>query len=134
MSFSSTDNFYLETPTNVTWVTVWEKIKRIWVQIAVLFQVGVENMFKHLICVGISHLKSGWPNCIINGLVKMSINLVKVEIWTPHTTKRITEWTLDVWSQLSQESIIKSFKYCGLNPENDGREDDFIHCFKNHQI
>ena len=50
------------------------------------------------------------------------------------TTKRITEWTFDVWSQLSQESIIKSFKYCGLNPENDGREDDFIHCFKNHHI
>ena len=29
--------------------------------------------------------------------------------------KRIFEWVLEAWSQLSKENIIKSFKCCGLN-------------------
>ena len=46
------------------------------------------------------------------------------------TRKRIIEWVLDAWSQLSKENIIKSFKCCGLNLANDGMEDNFIHCLK----
>ena len=46
------------------------------------------------------------------------------------TRKRIIEWVLDTWSQLSKENIIKSFKCCGLNLANDGMEDNFIHCLK----
>ena len=37
--------------------------------------------------------------------------------------KTITEWVLDVWSQLSKKNI-KSFKCCGLNLANDGTKDD----------
>ena len=37
--------------------------------------------------------------------------------------KGIVEWILDAWSQLPIESIIKSFKCCGLNLANDGTED-----------
>ena len=47
--------------------------------------------------------------------------------------KRIIEWVLDAWSQLSKENIIKSFKCCGLNLTNDGMEDDFILCLKKGQ-
>ena len=43
-------------------------------------QVGAQNIFKHLMYVGISYLKWGWQNCIINGIVKVCINLLKVEI------------------------------------------------------
>ena len=46
--------------------------------------------------------------------------------------KRIIEWVLDAWSQLSKKNI-KSFKSCGLNIANDGMEDDFIHCLKKGQ-
>ena len=38
--------------------------------------------------------------------------------------KRIVEWILDAWFQLPKESIVKSFKCCGLNLANDGTEDD----------
>ena len=44
---------------------------------SVISQVGAQNVFKHLMCVGISHLKQGWPNYMIN-----SLNLLKVEIWS----------------------------------------------------
>ena len=48
--------------------------------------------------------------------------------------KRIVEWVLDAWSQLSKENIIELFiKLCGLNLANDGTEDDFIHCLKKGQ-
>ena len=47
--------------------------------------------------------------------------------------KKIVEWIIDAWSQLSEESIIKSFKCCGLNLANDGTEDDQIHCLKKGQ-
>ena len=46
--------------------------------------------------------------------------------------KRIIEWVLDAWSQLSKENI-KLLKCYGLNLANDGREDDFIHCLKKGQ-
>ena len=32
-----------------------------------IIPVGAQIMFKHLVCVGISHLKQRWPNCMING-------------------------------------------------------------------
>ena len=51
----------------------------------------------------------------------------------PPSRERIIEWVLDAWSQLSKESIIKSFKCCGLNLANDGTEDDFIYCLKKGQ-
>ena len=44
--------------------------------------------------------------------------------------KRIIEWVLDAWSQLSKENIKKLFWCCDLNLRNDGTEDDFIHCLK----
>ena len=47
--------------------------------------------------------------------------------------KRIIEWLVDAWSQLSKENIIKSFKCCGLNLANDCTESDFIHCLKKGQ-
>ena len=47
---------------------------------SVIIQVDEQNIFKHLMCVGINHLKQGWSNCMINGLVKVSINLLKMEI------------------------------------------------------
>ena len=47
--------------------------------------------------------------------------------------KRIIEWVLEAWSQLSKENIIKSFKCCDLNLANDGTVDDFIHCLKKGQ-
>ena len=47
--------------------------------------------------------------------------------------KRIIEWLVDAWSQLSKENIIKSFKCCGLNLANDCTEGDFIHCLKKGQ-
>ena len=46
--------------------------------------------------------------------------------------KRIIEWVLVTWLQLSKENI-KSLKCCGLNLADDGTEDDFIHCLKNGQ-
>ena len=84
-------------------------------------------------CVGISHLKRGWRNCLIIGSVEVSINLLKVEIWSPLSRKRMTERVLDAWSQLYKENIIKSSRYCGLNLANDGTEDDFLHFLKNGQ-
>ena len=47
--------------------------------------------------------------------------------------KRIVEWILDAWSQLPKESIVKSFKCCGLNLATGGTEDDNIHCLKKGQ-
>ena len=46
--------------------------------------------------------------------------------------KKIIEWVLDAWSQLSKKNI-KSFKSYGLNIANDDMEDDFIHCLKKGQ-
>ena len=65
---------------------------------------------------------------MINSLVKVSINLLKVEMKSL-SRKKITECAVDAWSQLSKENIIKSFKCCGLDLANDGTKDDFIHCF-----
>ena len=47
--------------------------------------------------------------------------------------KRIIEWVLDAWSQLSRQNITKLFKCSGLNLENNGTEDDLIHCLKKEQ-
>ena len=57
----------------------------------------------------------------------------KGENMKPPSRKRIIEWVLGTWSQLSKENIIKSFKCCGLDLANDGTEDDFIHCLKKGQ-
>ena len=50
----------------------------------------------------------------------------------PLSRKRITEWVLDAWYQLSKEKI-RSSNCCDLNLENDGTEDGFIHCLKKGQ-
>ena len=47
----------------------------------------------------------------------------------PLSRKRVIEWILDAWSQLSKENI-RSSKCCDLNLENDGTEDGFIYCLK----
>ena len=47
--------------------------------------------------------------------------------------KRIIEWVLDAWSQLSKENIIKLFKCCGLNLANNGTGVGIIHCLKKGQ-
>ena len=47
----------------------------------------------------------------------------------PPSRRRIIEWVLDVWSQLSKKNIT----LCGLNLANDGTEDEFIQCLKNLQ-
>ena len=44
--------------------------------------------------------------------------------------KRIVEWILEAWSDLSTECIVNSFKCCGLNHQIDGTEDHVIYCFK----
>ena len=51
----------------------------------------------------------------------------------PPSRKRIIEWVLDAWSQLSKENITKLFKCCGLKLTNDGMEDGFIHRWKKRQ-
>ena len=51
----------------------------------------------------------------------------------PPSRKRIIEWVLDAWSQLSKENIIKLLKCCDLNLANNGTEDDFIHYLKKGQ-
>ena len=38
----------------------------------------------------------------------------------PPSRKRVTEWVLDTWSQLSKENITKSFTCCGLNLAKNG--------------
>ena len=45
-------------------------------------------------------------------------------------SRKIVEWILDSWSNLSKELIRKSFKSCALNLSIDGSEDELIHCFK----
>ena len=47
--------------------------------------------------------------------------------------KRIIEWVLDAWFQLSQENIIKLFKCRGLNLANNGTGVGIIHCLKKGQ-
>ena len=47
----------------------------------------------------------------------------------PPCRKRIIEWILDSWSQLSKVTI-KSLKCCDLNLANGSTEDDFIQCLK----
>lgn len=44
--------------------------------------------------------------------------------------KKLVEWILEAWSSLSKESIINSFKCCGLNLESDWSEDGRTHFFK----
>lgn len=44
--------------------------------------------------------------------------------------KRVVEWILHAWDQLSKELIKKSFLTCGLTNAIDGSEDTEIHCFK----
>ena len=59
--------------------------------------------------------------------------LTEGENMKPHSRKRIFEWILDAWFQLSRENIIKSFKCHSLNFRNDGTEDDFIDCLNKTQ-
>jgi hypothetical protein len=40
------------------------------------------------------------------------------------------QWIYDAWKQFPDESILKSFKGCGLTNALDGSEDNEIHCFK----
>ena len=51
----------------------------------------------------------------------------------PLFRKKIIEWVLHAWSQLSKENFINSFKCSDLNLANDGIKDDFIHCLKKGQ-
>ena len=70
---------------------------------------------------------------MINRLSEVVYQFTEGGNMKPPSWKRIIEWVLDVWSQLSKENIKKEFKCCGLNLVNDGTEDDFIHCLKNRQ-
>ena len=45
----------------------------------------------------------------------------------------ICNWVKSSWDQISEETIKKSFKSCGVNLPIDGTEDDSIHCFKEGQ-
>ena len=47
--------------------------------------------------------------------------------------KRVIEWVLDAWSQLSKENITKSLKCWGLNLANDGKGITFFHCLRKGQ-
>ena len=47
----------------------------------------------------------------------------------PPSRKRIIEWILDPWSQMSKVTI-KPLKCCDLNLVNGSTEDDFIQCLK----
>ena len=50
------------------------------------------------------------PNSMINGSVKVSINLLNVEgNMKPPSKKKVIEWVIGTWSQLSKENITKSF-------------------------
>ena len=42
---------------------------------------------------------------MINGLVKVPINFPEGANMKPPSIKRIIEWVLDAWSQLSKENI-----------------------------
>ena len=44
--------------------------------------------------------------------------------------KQIVQWILKAWSDLDKEIIIKSFRYCALSIQDDGRENNEIACFK----
>ena len=40
------------------------------------------------------------------------------------------QWIVDAWNQLPMDTIVGSFKGCGLTTALDGSDDDQIHCFK----
>ena len=44
--------------------------------------------------------------------------------------RKLIQWVLQAWEELSSEIITKSFKSCGLNLATDGSEDGQIHCFR----
>ena len=93
-------------------------------QIAWSFQVGAQNIFKHLICVGISHLK----RVVSEGVHQFT----EGENMKPFSRKRAIECVLDAWSQLCKGNI-KLFKCCHLNYTSDDTEDEFIHCLEKGQ-
>ena len=44
--------------------------------------------------------------------------------------RKIVEWILEAWENLSKNLITRSFNTCTLNLATDGSEDEFIYCFK----
>ena len=42
-------------------------------------------------------------------------------------------WTVETWTQLDKEFIIRPFKPCALTLKNDGSAGNIIHCFKSGQ-
>ena len=73
-----------------------------------------QNILKHQMYVGMSHLKQGWPNCMINGLVKVSINLLKVEIWQilPGKNNWVGVWRLTSTVQFVEELWFEPCNWC----------------------
>ena len=39
------------------------------------------------------------------------------------------KWIMDAWKSISNETIVKSFKVCGITNATDGSEDNLIRCF-----
>lgn len=66
------------------------------------------------------------------------------ENWMLHGEKELTDggnmrspplnewlnWLVLAWESLPQETIVNSFKVCGITNAIDGSEDEQIHCFK----
>ena len=48
----------------------------------------------------------------------------------PVTRRLIVEWVIKSWQAISNETVAKSMKSCGLALAVDGTEDDLISCFK----
>ena len=47
----------------------------------------------------------------------------------PVPRRKISEWVLQVWENLSKEMIINSMKSCALGLAVDGSKDEKISCF-----
>nr|CAD2131893.1 unnamed protein product [Meloidogyne enterolobii] len=48
----------------------------------------------------------------------------------PPSMKIYLNWIVEAWKIISEETISKSFKLCGVTNAIDGTEDDEINCFK----
>ena len=48
----------------------------------------------------------------------------------PVPRRLIVEWVIKSWQAISNETVAKSMKLCGLALAVDGTEDDLISCFK----
>ena len=48
----------------------------------------------------------------------------------PVPRRLIVEWVIKSWQPISNETVAKSMKSCGLALAVDGTEDDLISCFK----